>query len=535
MNEKKIRWSVFAPIALLMAGTVLIGILNPNGFYNLQTGIVDYAFANFGWLFNWTALSLIFICLYLAFSKYGKIKFGGVNAKPTINKWEWFAISLTAGIGTGILFWGTAEPITHFSVPPEELGIKPGTEEAAVFSIAAVLQQWTLAPYAIYVICGIAVAYAHYNIQLPYSISSTLYPVLGKRSFGLAGTVVDGLCMFSIIGASAAVLGEGVLQIGSGIGHLTNLNTGPILWALLVVAITVTYILSSYTGLQKGIRILADYNTKLFFFLMVFVFIFGPTVFILNLGTQATGSFLSSIPERFLWMSPMDGSEWPKSWPIFEWSLWMAYAPMIGMFLARLAYGRTLREFVTMNLLLPAGFGAIWFWSFGGSAIYYDWKGGGKLWDLINSEGGLELSLFAFLEHFPLPSLISWLLLIAVYISFTTLADSLTTTVSSLTTTSNTILDPEPPAKVKVFWGAVMGLMALLTITAGTGGEITGIDAVKQMATVSGFPILFFMILLIFSTIKGLMKQKMFDRANFPETTKVDMEPEPTDRISGHY
>lgn len=526
-SQKRIRWNVFLPMAILLVATSVIGVVNPEGFYHIQTKLVEFSTVNFGWLFNLSIFAFIVICLYLGFSKYGHIKFGGKDAKPTINKWNWFAISLTAGIGVGILFWGLAEPITHFSEPPKVLGIKPGTEEAAVFAIATSLMHWTVAPYALYVIAGIAVAYSHYNLKLPYNVSSTLYPLLGKKAFGLPGTIVDCLCMFAIAGGMAAVLGEGVLQIGSGIAHLTPIHTGPLLWTILILVITGTYILSSYTGLDKGIKILADQNTKIFLFLLAFVFVFGPSVFILNIGTQATGSFIADFSERLLWMSAMDGSDWPRWWPIFNWCIWLAYAPITGMFLARLAYGRTLREFVTYNLLLPAGFGAIWFWVFGGSSIFYDWKDGGKLWDLISKqEGGLELSLFAFLEHLPFPTLISWLMLITIFISFTTLADSLTTTVSSLTTTGNTIIDPEPPAKVKIFWGSLMGFMALLTITAGTGGEITGVDAVKQMATVAGFPVLFFMIVQTIATVKGITRQKEFDRANCPETAKLDIEAE---------
>lgn len=509
MDKKKVRWQVFLPMALILNVLVVLGILVPESFYQMQTTIVDFAFVNFGWLYNLTVFILIFVCLYLGFSKYGSIKFGDQDAEPFVNNWTWFAISLTAGIGVGILFWGLAEPITHFSSPPEALGIEPGTEEAALFAISTSLNHWTLAPYAIYVLSGIAVAFAHYNLYLPYTISSTLYPLIGKRAFGLTGTVVDNLTMFAIAGGMAAVLGEGVLQIGSGLEHLTGVRTGPYLWGALVVGITFTYIISSYTGLQRGIRFLADQNTKVFLFLLVFVLVFGPTLFIFNLGTQSTGQFIAQLPERFLWLSPMEGSEWPRWWPIFNWSIWLAYAPITGMFLARLAYGRTIRQFVLVNMLFPALFGMLWFWAFGGSSIYFDWQGDGGLWDLINTkEGGLELSLFVFLEHFPLSNLISWLMLITIFISFTTLADSLTTTISALTTTNNTILNPEPPAKVKVFWGVVMGVLALLTITSGTGKEITGIDAVKQMATVAGFPILFFIIVQTISTLIGILRIK---------------------------
>lgn len=512
MNGKKIRWGVFLPMAILLVGTVLVGIIAPTSFYNIQTNIVNFAFNNFGWLFSVITFLLIFICLFLGFSKYGKIKIGGKEAKPTIKKWEWFAISLTGGIGTGLLFWGTAEPLTHFMSPPEALGILPGTEEAATISIAAVMMQWTLAPYSLYVICGIAVAYAHYNLKLPYNVSSTLYPIIGKRAFGITGTIVDNLCMFAIAGAMAAILGEGVLQISSGIAHYTSISNGPILWGIMVIAITITYIISSYTGIEKGIRFLADNNTKIFIFLLAFVFIMGPTAYMLNIGVQGTGKYLGSMPEMHLWLSPMEGASWPKDWPIFEWALWGANAPLIGMFLARLSYGRTLRQFVSLNLLLPAAFGALWFWVFGGAAMYFDWKGDGQLWNIIsNEEGGIPLSLFAFLGEFPFSVFIGWVVLVAIYLSFTTLADSLTTTMSSLTTTGNTIEDPEPPARVKIFWGSIMGIMALLTVTSGTGGEISGIDAVKQMATVAGFPVLFLIILQIFASTKAILKNDKTD------------------------
>lgn len=508
MGDKKIRWSVFLPMTFLLVGTVVIGIIAPNSFYNIQTVMVNFAFNHFGWLFSLTTFLLIFICLYLGFSRHGHITFGGKEAQPTIKKWEWFAISLTGGIGTGLLFWGTAEPLTHFTSPPGVLGLEPGSEEAATFSIAAVMMEWTLAPYALYVICGIAVAHAHYNLHLPYTVSSTLYPLLGKKALGTTGAVIDNLCMFGIAGAMAAILAEGVLQISSGLAYYTFLQDGPVLWGVMVLAITITYIISSYTGLQKGIRFLADNNAKIFLFLLFFVFIVGPTSFVLNIGTQGTGSYLSHMGELHLWLSPMEGSTWPKDWPLFEWALWGANAPLIGMFLARLAYGRTLRQFVILNLLLPAGFGALWFWVFGGSAIYFDWKSGGDLWDIINRpEGGLQLSLFAFLENFPFSTPIGFVILGAVYLSFTTLADSLTTTMSSLTTTGHTLKNPEPPARIKVFWGSIVGVMAMLTVTSGTGGEITGIDAIKQTATVAGAPILLFIMIQAFATWKAIMKQ----------------------------
>ncbi|MEB7754898.1 BCCT family transporter [Staphylococcus pseudoxylosus] len=505
--KKQVRWGVFLPISILVIITSLVGVLIPKAFYLSQTKIVDFIFTNFGWLFSLVTFLLIFICLYLGFSKYGKIRIGGTEAKPTMSAWQWFTISLTSGIGTGLLFWGAAEPIIHFMNTPD-IGIKPGTEQAATFSMAAVTMQWTLAPYSLYVIFGMAVGYAHYNLKLPYNISSTLYPLIGNRAFGSIGIIVDILCMFAIAGSMSAILGEGVLQLSSGISHYTTIKDTPILWGIMVIAITLTYVISSYTGLDKGIRILADNNTKIFLFLLAFIFILGPTSYILNIGTQGTGKYLSSMAEMHLWLSPMDKLEWPRLWPIFEWSLWSANAPLIGMFLARLAYGRTLKQFVILNLLLPALFGCIWFWVFGGAAMHIDWKNKGILGKMIDtSDNGVQIALFKFLEYFPFSDIIGWVVLIAIYLSFTTLADSLTTTMASLTTKGNNLKNPEPPAKIKIFWGSLMGIMAFLIVTAGTGGEITGVDAVKQMATIAGFPILFLIIAIVIAFFKVLNKK----------------------------
>lgn len=522
MNNKKMRWGVFAPMAVLLVATAVVGIAAPQWFYNIQSTVVGFAFTNFGWLFSLTVFVLIFVCLYVGFSKVGKIRIGGDGAKPTLSKWQWFAISLTSGIGTGILFWGTAEPLTHFMDPPASLGLEPGSEQAATFSIAAVTMQWTIAPYALYVICGIAIGYAHYNKGMPYAVSSALYPIFGKRALGGIGTVVDNVCMFAIAGAMSAILGEGVMQIGSGVSHYTDIVNGPTLWAAIAILITITYILSSYTGLQKGIKFLAEQNTRLFLLLLLFVLVVGPTAYIMTIGTQGTGKYLSDFAEMHLWFSPMDGESWPRDWPIFEWALWGANAPLIGMFIARVSYGRTIREFVTVNLLLPAAFGAFWFWVFGGAAMYFDWKGDGKLWDIINGEGGVPLSLFAFLDELPLSLLFGILMLIAIFISFTTLADSLTTTMSSLTTTGNDLKNPEPPAIVKIFWGGLIGVLAILTVTAGTGGEISGIDAVKQTATLAGFPVLFLIILISFCAVNYLRSDtKVIDAVEEDDRTET--------------
>lgn len=502
-NDVQIRKGIFIPISLTFLGIIIVGLVAPKLFYDALNAIVEFAFLNFGWLFQLSGNIFLFICLFFCFSKYGDIRFGGKDAKPELSTWNWFAISLCAGIATGIVFWGIAEPLYHLmdSGVFEVLGITPKTEQAAMFSMVTTYIHWTFIPYAMYGICGLGIAYAAYNMDLPYKVSSTLYPIAGKSINGFTGAVVDGICLLGIAGGVAAVLGVGTMQISSGIQILTGLTADKTMWIAVVSAMAAVYVISSYTGLNRGIRWLSDKNAKIFLALMIFVFVFGPTRFILSLGTQATGHFINEFFIRTHYLSAVDGSAWPRWWPIYYWAIWLAYAPLIGMFLARLAKGRTIRQFLLMNLMVPAIFGLLWFSVFGGAAIHLELTGQG-LWAAIH-EGGklmLEKSVFEFLKHYPLANILSWVFVGTVFISIVTMADSMTSTVASLSTTAAHQEGKEPPATLKIFWGAVMSSVAIINLISGSGGgEISGIDATKQISTAAGFPILFLMMLMAFT------------------------------------
>ncbi|SNS89633.1 choline/carnitine/betaine transport [Anaerovirgula multivorans] len=517
-NEKaKLRMAIFVPMSIIFLTAIIVGLVAPAIFLEGMNKIVEFAFVNFGWLFQISGNIFLAMCLYLMFSKYGDIKLGGPDAKPELSNWNWFAISLCAGIATGILFWGIAEPITHFMSPP--LGLEAMSEAAAMFSMTTTFIHWTYIPYAMYGIAGIGVAFAVYNMKLPYQVSSTLYPLFGKKIAGSVGDIVDNVCLFAMAGAVAAVLGVGTMQIGSGLNVLTGITTGKGLWITILLAIVVTYVISSYTGLDRGIRWLSDKNSKLFLAMMVFIFIVGPTQFILSLGTQSVGDFLQNFFVRTHYLSPIEGSAWPRWWPIYYWAIWLAYAPLIGMFLARLSRGRTIRQFMLVNVMVPATFGLLWFSVFGGSAIHLQLNGA-EIWESIQ-QSGLEVSVFAFLDNFPLSGLLSAIFIVAIFVSIVTMADSMTSTVASLSTTASLSKGAEPPTKVKLFWGGVMSSMAIINILS-AGGEISGIDATKQIATVAGFPILFFMLLLGGTTMYMIMKQSKYDLANCPETAEID-------------
>ncbi|OZI11124.1 BCCT transporter [Bacillaceae bacterium SAS-127] len=508
MRSLNVRWSVFVPMSIILVLAIIVGVIAPEAFYEAENTIVQFAFERFGWLFQLASVLFLVICLYLMVSKYGNIKIGGPEAKPELSTWNWFAITLTAGIATGILFWGIAEPITHFMSPPEELGLKAGSEAAAMFSMTQTFIHWTYSPYAIYGLAGVGIAFAVYNAKLPYQVSSILYPLIGKRMNGAVGAVIDNICLFAMAGGVAAVLGVGTMQIATGLQIITGIPNGKMTWIIIVSMIVATYIISSYTGLHKGIRWLSDKNSKIFIAMVIFVFIFGPMSFILSFGTQSIGHYLDDFFVRSLYLSPIDGSEWPRWWPIYYWAIWLAYAPLMGMFLARISKGRTIKQFMLMNVVMPGTAGVIWFSVFGGAAINLQLNGAG-IWESIQ-ENGMEVSVFSFLEHYPLTTVMSLIFIFTVFISIVTMADSMTSTVSSLTINSSNNEMTEAPGRIKIYWGIVMSSVAIINLLS-AGGKISGIDATKQIATIAGFPILFFMLILAYATLKMIIKHEKYD------------------------
>lgn len=524
----KVRKSIMIPMTLIFFFVITIGVIKPNMLYNIENNIVTWATKSFGWLFQLSAVFFLFICLWIMFSKYGSIKLGGKDAQPTMSYWNWFCISLTAGIGTGILFWGIAEPITHFMNPPEFMGIIPGSESAAMFAMNTSFTHWTFYPYSMYAISGVCIAFAIYNMKLPCRVSSVLYPLFNKKVNYKLESLIDNICLFAMAGGVAAILGVGTMQISKGLNIILGVPNNKFTWIIIVTIIVITYIISSITGIDKGIKWISDKNTKLFIGLMIFIFVLGPTSFILSLGTQSLGNFASNFLQISTYLSPIDGSDWPRWWPIYYWAIWLAYAPLNGMFFAMISKGRTIREFMVMNLIIPALFGMIWFIIFGGAAIHQELSYG-DLWSSIQSSG-MEVSLFAFLTKYPFVKILSIFFILAIFISIVTMCDSVTTTITRLSIKSDKNEKTKTCYKINIFWGVLMASMAIVNLIC-AGGKISGIDATKQIATVAGFPILFFMIALAFCLVKMLVNHKLYDKTDEYEpesyvlkTTKYEVE-----------
>jgi len=518
-----IRKPVFITMCIIYIGVIVLGLVSPASFAAAEDKIVVFACSNFAWAYEFLTLALILFCFWCMFSsKIGNIKIGGEKAKPIMSRWNWFVISLCGGIATGIVFWGIAEPVTHYmSGIPLFPDIKPETAMAAKLALSTTYLHWGLSEYAYYCVAGIVIGVAVYNMKLPYRISSCLYPLLGEKAMGKFGTFIDILCVFGLAGGVSASLGEGALQIGAGVGIVTGLTPNKMMWIIILTAVVITFILSSYTGISRGVRFFSDTNAKIYMGLLAFVLFFGPTAYILNLFAESLGFHLTHFFEQSLYTGAWnDGDMWPTWWTVNYWSWMIAYAPLMGIFLAKIARGRSLREFTIFNFLLPGGFGVLWFAIFGGASISFQ-KSNGAIWQLM-SDKGTEAAVFGFFQNLPFTTLLRIIFLFTIYISIVTLADTMTTTISSLSINAKNAATVEPPAKIKIFWGATLSCLTFVDLaTASTVGNVSGIDATKQLAITVAFPLLIVMILLVISGFKMLLNYEQYNTIDDPEHSIV--------------
>jgi len=513
-----IRKSIFIPMSLLLLTTVMMGIIAPKTLYNIQDSLIGFSIDNFGWLFMFLANGILFICLWLLFSKHGDIRLGGSKAKPTMSTWSWITLSICSGAAAELFLWGTSQPLLFYVQGLVERGISPLSETAAVYAIGETGFMWTFIPYACYTICGLAIGFAVHNMKLPYKISSALYPVFGKKINGNLASAVDLVSFFAMVGSVAAVVGICSMSISSALDMYFGIKETTLIVAGLL---TIVYVYTSYTGVDKGINMMADINAKLYLAILVFTFVVGPTTFILNLGTQSFGFFLDNFFEMAHYLSPIDGSDYPRWWTLFCWTGWIGFAPMSGLFLARLSKGRTIKECVLVNMIVPGIFSFIWFCIFGGAAINLEMQGTGIGNFMIAN--GMETVVFEFFKYFPLSNVIIIIFIMGIFVSTVTMANASTVTVAALCVRSNKNgADEEPPKMMKIFWGLVMALIAIVNLLSGQAGEISGIDATKQITTLTGFPVAFIMIFMIYSFIKMLMNREQYDLIEYPETAFID-------------
>lgn len=474
----------FYPGFIVLILFITIGILNIDNFKQILDGMQFWLTQYWGWMNVSSSVLIVFIAFGIAFSPIGSIRLGGVDAKPDFTTWQWFSITLCAGIGIGILFWGIGEPMYHLMEPPLVLGLEPGSRQAGIFAISQAVLHWSIAQYCIYAMCGLAFALASFNLGRSLSIAEGLRSVIPKKYFGVSKHIIHALCIFSLCGVVASSMGSGLMQLGSGVSYITGLEPSPVLWGVIGAVIISLYTVSSVKGLRKGMQTLSNICTKMFFIIMFFMFFAGPTLFILTMGTEAFGYFVAHFFENSSLLNTMQPDDkWSANWLVVFMAAFFGYGAPIGLFLARLGRGRTVRQFLLVNILAPTVFVFLWINTFGSTAIQMQWTGLLDIWSTVRNNG-LEYTVFAVFSQYPLPILTISFFVILTMISFATLADPMTSVLATISTQGLCITD-EAPTRLKLVWGITTGLVAYLLAVSG------GLDGLRCMFAAGGFFMMF--------------------------------------------
>jgi len=468
---------VFGVSACLIVAVSAFGAAVPTFAAEVFSAIQGWIVHTFGWFYMLCIAVFLIFVLYLAFSRFGAVRLGPDGSEPEYSRLSWFAMLFSAGIGIGLLFFGVAEPLLHFASPPAE-GIDGQTPEAARFAMNATFLHWGVHGWAVYVLIGLALAYFAYRHHLPLTLRSALYPLLGERIHGPIGNAVDIAAVIGTVFGVATSLGLGVLQVNAGLNYLFGVPEAPWVQVSLIAAITLMATASVVAGLDAGIKRLSELNMVLAVALLVVVFALGPTVFLLSAFLQNVGAYASELVALTFRQFAYQPNEWLGGWTLFYWAWWMAWAPFVGMFIARISRGRTIREFVVGVLLAPSLFIFFWMTVFGDSAIHAVLV---EAQDrvLVLAQNNMPLALFGLLERLPFGFFLSVLSLILIVTFFVTSSDSGSLVVDMLASGGV----ENPPVWQRIFWALTQGLIAAVLLLAG------GLGALQTAALTSGLPL----------------------------------------------
>ncbi|MEL6686016.1 MAG: BCCT family transporter [Pseudomonadota bacterium] len=502
-----LRRFVFGAPLMVFGVLIVTSLFIPDQFLAvtsaINTQILDrliYGFAGATFIF-------VLTCLWAAFSPLGSIRIGGKDAKPILSKWNWMAITLTTTVAIGILFWATAEPIYHLA-EPGGLDAEPSSERAGRFAMSSLFMHWTVTPYAIYTIPGLTFALAYHNWHLPFSLASPFRAVRGRAVPNPVRDGLDSLAVLSLLFGLAASLGAGILSLAGGLDRLAGTGSGPWVTGFFALLVISGFAISSASGLQRGIRVLSDINTRLFILFMVAVFLLGPTLKIVSVGAQAVLDYGIEFLPRSLLLPPFDDQDWAKAWTVFYFANWLAWAPLSAMFLGRISRGYTVRTYILVNLVLPAIFSMVWMSIFGGFSVILETDTPGRL-SAVMDAGGPERVLYAVLDALPVGAALAALVIVLSYLSYVTAADSSTSVLAQITDHDS---EPRPDgvqprrAWPKIIFAVAVGLAAWSMVS------LSGIDGVRMLSNLGGLPALFivsaFNLTLIWMGTKGLKALK---------------------------
>ncbi len=483
--------------AAIILGFAAIGIIFTESasdiFGAIQAGIANYT----GWFFILVVNIVLGYSIYLLFSRYGKIRLGGPDQKPEFTTLGWFAMLFSAGMGIGLLFYGVAEPMYHFTSPPTVPPGSPEEAQRAQHAMGLTFLHWGLHPWAVYAVIALGLAYFGFNRGMPLSIRSIFYPLIGNRIYGAPGHAIDILATVATLFGVATSLGLGVSQVNAGLNSVFGLPEGPLVQAVLIAIITAFATISVVVGLDGGIRRLSEMNMIIAGALLLFLLVLGPTIFILEAYIENIGYYVQHFPHLATWAETYTRGDWQNAWTVFYYGWWISWSPFVGMFVARVSKGRTINQFILGVLFVPTLVTFLWMTIMGDSALYIEMFGDGGIAAAVSES--VPKALFAFLDNFPLAMVTSILATIVIITFFVTSSDSGSLVIDIITAGGL----EDPPTGQRIFWAVTEGVVAAVLLAGG------GLTALQTAAITTGLPFAVLLLIVCVGLQKGLKTDPM--------------------------
>ncbi|MGO4886580.1 BCCT family transporter [Anaerobacillus sp. MEB173] len=483
---------VFAVSLLIISIFIVFGVFFNEALAKITSGFLSTTIDYFGWFYLMATLGFLFFAALLIFSRFGKLRLGEDTDRPEYSTWSWIAMLFSAGMGVGLIFWGVAEPIFHYTTPPYGEG---NTAEAANTAMTYTYFHWGLHPWAVYTVIGLSLAFFQYRRKLPGLISSVFYPLLGERIHGPIGKTIDILAIFATVFGIATSLGLGTMQIAGGLNFIFDVPNNTTTQMIIIGCVTLIFAGSAWIGISKGMKILSNINIILAFTIMFALMVIGPTSEIFKVLTSTVGSYLDNILYMSLRIRPFGDNSWIAGWTLFYWAWWIAWAPFVGSFIAKVSKGRTIKEFVLGVLFIPTIGTFVWFSTFGGSALHLIHNlGNTALAEAATSD--VTTALFTFFEYFPLGSLLSILAVILVVTFFVTSADSATFVLGIFSSQG----DLNPSKAIKLTWGVILALVSIVLLLS------ESLQTLQTASIAAAFPFAIVMTVMCYALLKGLIE-----------------------------
>lgn len=493
MDKKSLKNPVFIISATVILLLVILGAADPDSFGSVAGRLFNFTTFNFGWFYLLAVFIISIFLIAVAFSKYGKIRLGADADRPEFPFFTWIGMLFSAGFGAGLVFWGVAEPMSHFFTTPFENSAQ--TEEAARIAMGYSFFHWGISQWSVFAIVGLVIGFLQFRKKKSGLVSTALEPITGTNP--VVKNSIDSFAVIATVMGIATSLGLGVLQMNGGLNAVFNTGNSFGIQLAIIGVMFAGYTLSSSTGLHKGIAYLSNLNLGLALVLMVFVFIAGPTVFILETFTLAIGDYITNFVRYSLRLQPYQDEDWVRGWTIFYWAWAIAWSPFVGAFVARVSRGRTIREFVLGVLVIPPAIACVWIAVFGGTALWYDLNQGTGIAEAVNAD--LTSALFQTFNQLPMATILSILAVLLIFTFLVTSADSATFILASMTNAGSL----NPPTFLKIVWGVLMASIAAVLLYSG------GLRALQTASLISALPFTVLLLLMVASFIKLLRKESV--------------------------